>query len=363
MAPSKKLEAIVALFIPPAGREHVLGDLHERYENPRQYIQDAARTLPLVIFSRIRRTADTQFLLLEALAVLISFVAAAWLLLEGPLFVNEPSGFLRLLAPVAMALVGLLLGDAYADPRKRSSLRCVQAPLLAVALMFLSQAVLAVMSPAWMLPRWVFVAGAAVSLLLLSAGRMLRRQAGDELRAAPSNGGSSNPHDQIVHKAQEFEKKIRWRNLREYAAAILVIAAFGTYIVIFENPAIRLGSSLIIAAAAYVVWHLHRRGAARDLPAAGGFSACLDFYRAELARQRDLLRSVWLWYVAPFIPGFIVLGLGSAQANPDRSGSFVNAISVALVVLVIVWLNRHGARKLQREIDGLDALEKRVSRE
>jgi hypothetical protein len=55
--------------------------------------------------------------------------------------------------------------------------------------------------------------------------------------------------------------------------------------------------------------------------------------------------------------------LGSAQANPDRSGSFVNAISVALVVLVIVWLNRHGARKLQREIDGLDALEKRVSRE
>src|SRR5437016_2809889 len=42
--PSKAAEAIVAVFVPPACREEVLGDLHERYSSPRQYALDALRT-------------------------------------------------------------------------------------------------------------------------------------------------------------------------------------------------------------------------------------------------------------------------------------------------------------------------------
>ena len=33
LRPSKTAEAIVALFLPPACREEVLGDLHERYRS------------------------------------------------------------------------------------------------------------------------------------------------------------------------------------------------------------------------------------------------------------------------------------------------------------------------------------------
>ncbi len=53
--PSKTAEAIVAIFLPPACREEVLGDLHERYRSPGQYALDAIRTVPLVIYSRIIR--------------------------------------------------------------------------------------------------------------------------------------------------------------------------------------------------------------------------------------------------------------------------------------------------------------------
>ena len=58
--PSKTAEAIVAVFVPPACREEVLGDLHERYRFPLQYGLDALRTVPLVIISKIRRTADPE---------------------------------------------------------------------------------------------------------------------------------------------------------------------------------------------------------------------------------------------------------------------------------------------------------------
>jgi hypothetical protein len=35
------MEALVGLLTPPACRDHVLGDLHERYSSPAQYLVDA----------------------------------------------------------------------------------------------------------------------------------------------------------------------------------------------------------------------------------------------------------------------------------------------------------------------------------
>lgn len=53
--PPRLLERVIALLIPPAYREHVLGDLYERYTKLWRYIVDAARTVPLVLLSHIRR--------------------------------------------------------------------------------------------------------------------------------------------------------------------------------------------------------------------------------------------------------------------------------------------------------------------
>src|SRR5580704_2914287 len=138
--PSKAAEAIVAVLLPPACREEVLGDLHERYRSPRQYGLDALRTIPMVVLSRIRRTADPQVLLLQAFALYASFLGAAWMKGRG--------GPLRLAIPAGIALLGMMLEDAYSKPGGRSPLRLVRGPLVGLGLALLSQVVFRAV-PGW----------------------------------------------------------------------------------------------------------------------------------------------------------------------------------------------------------------------
>jgi hypothetical protein len=134
--PSKPAETVVAFFIPPACREEVLGDLYERYRSPRQYGFDALRTIPLVIVSRMRRTADPQALVIQAFALYSSFLGAAWLT-EGAL-PREQWGFLRLAIPAGIAMLGLILEDTYARPGRRSPLTQRRAVFSAPGLLDLS---------------------------------------------------------------------------------------------------------------------------------------------------------------------------------------------------------------------------------
>jgi hypothetical protein len=87
----------------------------------------------------------------------------------------------------------------------------------------------------------------------------------------------------------------------------------------------------------------------------------LAFYRRQLERQRDLVASVSRWYLAPFVPGFLLCIVSNTIERPGPAGRGVLpwiaaaiALSVgALVFLGIAKLNRMAARKLQREIDTL----------
>jgi hypothetical protein len=169
--PSKIAEAIVAVFIPPACREEVLGDLHERYGSPGQYSLDALRTVPLVIVARIRRTADPQVLLMQGFAWYASFLGAAWL--KDGAFLREQWGLLRLAIPAAMAMLGLILEDTYAKPGRRSPLDLARGPVLGLSLALASQGMFRISNPDLAVPGWIALYGCAISLLLSSAVRML----------------------------------------------------------------------------------------------------------------------------------------------------------------------------------------------
>jgi hypothetical protein len=54
--PAAFLERFVGRLLPRASREHVLGDLSERYTSPLRYITDAGRTVPFVLGSQLRRS-------------------------------------------------------------------------------------------------------------------------------------------------------------------------------------------------------------------------------------------------------------------------------------------------------------------
>ena len=180
--PSKTAEAIVAVFVPPACREEVLGDFHERYSSAGQYGLDALRTIPLVIISRIRRTADPRVLLMQALALYASFLGAAWL--TDRAFLSEPWGLVRLAIPAGMAMLGLILEDAYAKPGRRSPLSLARGPVLGLGLALASQGMFRIGNPDLAVPNGIAVYGCAISLLLSSAVRMLFPPATDRLQGA-----------------------------------------------------------------------------------------------------------------------------------------------------------------------------------
>lgn len=164
---------------------------------------------------------------------------------------------------------------------------------------------------------------------------------------------------QIHAKATTLQSKVRRRNVREYLASIVVIAAFSPVLLQRGSWLMQAGALLIIAATAFVAWQIHRRGSAQ--PAPDGGEALIDAYRQQLIRQRDALRSVGAWYLAPFAPGMALLMLGRwfqhhAAHRPIGLDHLVIALSTAAVALVflVVWLvNRRGADRLQRRIDEL----------
>ena len=178
--PSKAAEALVAVFLPPACREEVLGDLHERYRSAAQYGLDAVCTIPFVIVSRIRRTADPQVLLMQVFAWYLSFLGAAWI--EDRSLLNDRWGLLRLAVPAGLAVLVLILEDAYAKPGRRSPLQLARGPVLGVGLALAFE---------WRFQRshadvavsnWVTLYGCGFALLLSSGLRMLFPPVTDQLR-------------------------------------------------------------------------------------------------------------------------------------------------------------------------------------
>jgi hypothetical protein len=169
----------------------------------------------------------------------------------------------------------------------------------------------------------------------------------------------ANIHD----RAQKFQSQIRRRNMREYAAALVVVLVFGLYLWIFPGWMMKTGSALSIIAALFVVWQLHKRGASVVVPANAGMPL-IDFHRAELIRQRDALKSLGVWYIAPFIPGSVLMVLGryfqfhapGRTLAWDHQVILMAAIVVALIFGIVWLLNAWGAERLQRRIDQLDSM-------
>jgi len=180
----------------------------------------------------------------------------------------------------------------------------------------------------------------------------------DDLQAlwqSQPRGDSGMSLDQIRIRARRSEEKVARRNRREYIAAAVEVVGFGALMWYGPSITIRIGAGLIVSAAVFVVHQLHRRGAATSLPTDLALTSALEFHRAQLVRQRNLLHSVWLWYLMPFAPGAITLLIGLALANPGRMSGVIIAIGMVNVAVVfgLHVLNRRGAARIQQRLDRL----------
>jgi hypothetical protein len=163
--------------------------------------------------------------------------------------------------------------------------------------------------------------------------------------------------DEPKIEAKRVHRRIAVRNAAEYAACVVVLCVFSFYVYRFPYPLMRIGSILIVIATLFIAWQMKRRASNRVLPTAQGSQSWLQFQRSQLVRQRDALRSAWLWYVAPFLPGVAVFRWGFETKlpldDPFARGWSANLL-IALVFLGIAAWNRYAARRLQRRTDKFD---------
>lgn len=345
MKPPRIAEAIVAALTPPACREHVLGDLQERCTSPGQYARDALGTVPGVIYSQVRRTTDPQLFVIETFVVLLSFLAAAWSL-QGAASLSDRTA-LRFGIPAGAIALTFVLAEAYAVAGRLSVRRVLLRAAFAVSVGFLSQALLLAAGPALVLPRSTMFLGGAISLLLLSALRMAFSPRRVTLQPARDGGGAAAPSQDIQERWQEFQRAAR-RNRMSLLMAAVIPGAFGVWACIGRSAVDLVAGGVMITIAGYLTWQITRRSQA----AAG--SASRESLRRELEKQRDTLRSMWSWFIGPFMGALILFVVRLAAAHPQLWYK-----ALPFTVLCVVWavamgkMSERAASKLQREIDAL----------
>ena len=173
-------------------------------------------------------------------------------------------------------------------------------------------------------------------------------------QAQPAAAGTLSIAE-LRRRSRRLERLVGWRNLSEYIGAAIGVCGFSIGAWSAETGVIRAGALLLVIAPAFIAYQLYRRGSVRRMPEALALTGSLQFHRSELERQRDLLRSVWLWYLLPWLPGAVVLSAGLAAAHPERiPGMRIYLMSVALLAVAVALLNRRGASRIQAWLDALE---------
>ncbi|HKV80717.1 MAG TPA: hypothetical protein VJP02_21390 [Candidatus Sulfotelmatobacter sp.] len=166
--------------------------------------------------------------------------------------------------------------------------------------------------------------------------------------------------EEIRRRAGKFERRIRRRNLRESVGCMIVSGLFAYFLYDTHNVLFRIAYGLFIVAMIWIAIQLHRKGFVTSLPAGLEASSSLQFFRTELERQRDAIRNVWPWYLAPLVPGYVMLTIAYAVSFP-RPLRWIGAGAFDLFAVLMflgIWkMNMRAARCLQRLIDELNAAE------
>jgi hypothetical protein len=167
----------------------------------------------------------------------------------------------------------------------------------------------------------------------------------------------------IAARADSFSRRVRRRNLIEYAAGALVLVAVsmaGIAAAAIGEWAFALALGTLATGVLLVMRNLHRQaGSVEQRPE----EPCLDHLRRQYRRQIEALRTAAEWYVAPLVPGIALLYATvtwkTAQAigwERALDGVAYPALATTAFGCAVIALNRWAARSLQHKLDALDAL-------
>jgi hypothetical protein len=191
----------------------------------------------------------------------------------------------------------------------------------------------------------------------------------DALRALwqrQSGSSFSMEPDEIRKRLSQFQAELRDDKILAYTlySAMAILFAYG---LIFTTQAIitRVGFLLLVLGMSFwvgQVWLYNRdRQKALVNSDAAGQTSCVEFYRAELLRQRNFYRGAWLWSrMLALFAGLVFVFMGweplhhwHGSGNASRA---VNLLIVSTGFILGVWGSYRSSRRLQRKIDAIDAM-------
>ena len=171
--------------------------------------------------------------------------------------------------------------------------------------------------------------------------------------------GTKMSVEELRRRAGRFERKIRFRNIREYVASLIAAGLMGYFYIGAHDTASRVTFAMFIAAMLWIVIALHQTGSAKPTPLDKDTVTTQQFYRAELERQLHVLKRVWLWYLSPLIPGCIACTV-TYLMKPHHAAMWAGLLfmdGIFVASFYAVWkLNLRAARCLERMIRELNGV-------
>jgi hypothetical protein len=318
LTPPAWLERAVLALIPPLARETVAGDLCEIYESPRQYAREAARTIPFVIVSQMRRN-------LNAPALLVQLALADALL--GPM-------------TAALLLPVLLLRDAWqpvARPSAHDAIRgtMIIALLAMIAVQALAMNVNLMLSTGLNRANWIslYFFGFLVAPLLciLRTGLIV------------DSDRRTEPKGDLAAAYKAFRLRARRHNIVEGATLVVASAVAAWWL---DGKAAFLFTTLYLLTAIYLLW----RGAPAPLPADGDARTLAVRYATALDARRQLRRFLWWLWCAPAL-----LALQQHAGHNPIAVAMAGAATVLCCFLLSAINREHGGR-IREEMRALERL-------
>lgn len=334
--PPAVLEGMVRLFIPPASREHVMGDLAERYLSPRHYLADALRAVPFVIASCVRRTCNVPHM--GILAILLWF---------GVFYGRLQASWWVAAIPTFLTIAALVLRDAYRTLTPEWPREAAIDVGAAAASVLIFEAATALLAPHLLLSRRALLVGFPIGFILLFFVRL--QSPSGILRSRAIAGPMSKT--EVLAEVGGLEAVWRRAIRVEIGAAAVVVACVAARLWTAPAPAVEVGSALLAAGTLFVAWFLHRYARVRSTPQGLEFAQLLVFYAQTLERCSELSRSVLWWYVLPLAVGPTVLAIGQGLQQPKPVLAIARSVAVIVVIgALFVQLKRGAALTFQRRI-------------
>jgi hypothetical protein len=344
--PPEMIARLVRVLVPPASREHVLGDLQERYVSPRQYLWDALRALPFIIASRLRRTTHPVGLLLAG-------AFFYWAVFWG----NFQEHWRAALIPTLISLVVLALRDVYRDVTPKWFRAVAVDMAIAASAVLLSQAMLAATGSELLLTRATLQVGFPFGFVIVFFARWQTPTGFHQ----PPGFARSVSMQELRTEIVGYETTIRRAVRIEIGACIFVAAAFFCMLWAPAPLITKIGGGVTSLAALFIMWFLYTYARVRPIPETFGFVETVVGYQAELERRRRLSRSYGWWYVMPLSIGMGLMVIGQQLQHPDPLlRAAVSALILATVGAILVFVHRGLARKAQRRIEQLGQVSERV---